>query len=57
MAVGLLRKIPVPCIEDLNSRLINPFGTNRVAHAIESQTKYVQPWPHIAHTARSESGR
>jgi hypothetical protein len=56
MAPGLLRKVPVPRIEDLNSRLIDPFGTNRVAHAIESQTKYVQPGPHIANAAGSERG-
>jgi hypothetical protein len=56
MAPGLLWKVPVPRIEDLNSRLIDPFGTNCVAHAIESQTKYVQPRPHIANAAGSERG-
>ena len=56
MAFGFLRKIWVPRIEDPNSRLIDPFGTNRVAHSIKSQTKYVQPGPHIANTAGSEGG-
>jgi hypothetical protein len=56
MVPGFLRKIPVPRIKDLNFRVINPFGPNRVAHTIERQTKYVQPGPHIAHTAGSESG-
>jgi hypothetical protein len=56
MAPGLLRKVPVPRIEDLNSRLIDPFGTNRVAQAIESETKYVQPRPHISNAAGSERG-
>jgi hypothetical protein len=57
MAARLLRKIPVPRIEDLNPHLLNPFGTNRVAQAIESQTKYVQAGPHVAHAAGSERGR
>ena len=57
MASRFLGKICVPGLEDPNSAVINPFGTNRIAHAVESQPKYVQPGAHVSHTARSEGRR
>jgi hypothetical protein len=57
MAPGFFWKIRVTRIDDLNPRPFNPFGTHRVAHAIESQTEYIQAGPHVAHAAGSEGGR